>query len=129
MRSDSHMFFAGINIALDLIQSGKVQPLAVAAPKRIATLPNVPTFAEAGMPEFEYDAWFGVMAPASTPIAIRTKVSQDVATILRIAEVQKRLESQGVVTVVNAPQEFDALIRLDTERFGKMLREAGVAAN
>ena len=125
MRSDSHMFFAGINIALDLIQSGKVQALAVAAPKRIATLPNVPTFAEAGMPEFEYDAWFGVMAPASTPIAIRTKVSQDVATILRIAEVQKRLESQGVVTVVNAPQEFDALIRSDTERFGRMLRDAG----
>ena len=129
MRSDSHMFFAGINIALDLIQSGKVQALAVAAPKRLATLPNVPTFAEAGMPEFEYDAWFGVMAPASTPIAIRTKVSQDVATILRIAEVQKRLESQGVVTVVNAPQEFDALIRSDTERFGRMLREAGVTAN
>ncbi len=77
MRADSHMFFAGINIALDLIQSGKVRPLAVAAPKRIATLPSVPTFAEAGMPEFEYDAWFGVMAPANTPIAIRTKVSQD----------------------------------------------------
>ena len=50
-------------------------------PSGIATLPDVPTFAEAGMPEFEYDAWFGVMAPASTPIAIRTKVSQDVATI------------------------------------------------
>ena len=111
-----------------------MQPLAVAAPKRIAMLPNVPTFAEAGMPEFEYDAWFGVMAPASTPIAIRTKVSQDVATILRIAAGQRenhfiQQESQGVVTVVNAPQEFDALIRLDTERFGKMLREAGVAAN
>jgi len=74
MRADSHMFFAGINIALDLIQSGKVRPLAVAASKRIATLPAVPTFAEAGMPEFEYDAWFGVMAPTNTPIAIRTKV-------------------------------------------------------
>ena len=101
----------------------------MAAPKRIATLPAVPTFAEAGMPEFEYDAWFGVMAPANTPIAIRTKVSQDVATVLRTNEVQKRLESQGVVTVVNSPQEFDALIRSDTERFGGMLRAAGVAAN
>jgi tripartite-type tricarboxylate transporter receptor subunit TctC len=84
MRSDSHMFFAGINIALDLVQSGKVQPLAVAAPKRIRALPNVPTFAEAGMPEFEYDAWFGIMAPANTPVAIRNKVSQDVATILQM---------------------------------------------
>jgi tripartite-type tricarboxylate transporter receptor subunit TctC len=129
MRADSHMFFAGINIALDLIQSGKVRPLAVAASKRIATLPAVPTFAEAGMPEFEYDAWFGVMAPTNTPIAIRTKVGQDVAAVLRTAEVQRRLESQGVVTVVNAPQEFDALIRSDTERFGRMLRDAGVAAN
>jgi tripartite-type tricarboxylate transporter receptor subunit TctC len=129
MRSDSHMFFAGINIALDLIQSGKVQPLAVAAPKRIPTLPNVPTFAEAGMPEFEYDAWFGIMAPANTPVAIRNKVGQDVATILQMPEVQKRLESQGVVTIVSAPHAFDALIRADTDRFEKMLRQAGVVGN
>ena len=58
------------------------------------------------MPEFEYDAWFGVMAPANTPIAIRIKVSQDVAAVLRAAEVQKRWEGQGVVTVVNAPREM-----------------------
>jgi tripartite-type tricarboxylate transporter receptor subunit TctC len=129
MRSDSHMFFAGINIALDLIQSGKVLPLAVATSKRIATLPNVPTFSEAGMPEFEYDAWFGIMAPANTPDAIRSKVSQDVAAVLQLPDVQKRLESQGVVTIVSTPQAFDALIRSDTERFGKMLRDAGVVVN
>jgi len=129
MRSDSHMFFAGVNIALDLIQSGKVQPLAVATSKRIASLPNVPTFAEAGMPEFEYDAWFGIMAPARTPVGILSKVSQDVAAVLQMPDVQKRLESQGVVTVVNTPQAFDALIRSDTERLGKILREAGIAAN
>jgi len=123
------MFFAGINIALDLIQSGKVQPLAVATSKRIASLPNAPTFAEAGMPEFEYDAWFGIMAPANTPGAILGKVSRDVAAVLQMPDVQKRLESQGVVTVVSTPQAFDALIRSDTERFGKMLRDAGVAAN
>ncbi|MEA2945254.1 MAG: hypothetical protein QOI40_584 [Alphaproteobacteria bacterium] len=129
MRSDSHMFFAGINIALDLIQSGKVHPLAVATSKRIASLPSVPTFAEAGMPEFEYDAWLGIMAPADTPAAVLDKVSRDVDAILQLPDVRKRLESQGVITVVSTPQKFDMLIRSDTERFGKMLREAGVAAN
>jgi tripartite-type tricarboxylate transporter receptor subunit TctC len=129
MRSDSHMFFAGINIALDLIQSGKVHPLAVATSKRIASLPSVPTFAEAGMPEFEYDAWFGIMAPANTPAAVLDKVRRDVDAILQLPDVRKRLESQGVITVVSTPQKFDMLIRSDTERFGKMLREAGVAAN
>jgi tripartite-type tricarboxylate transporter receptor subunit TctC len=129
MRADSHMFFAGINIALDLIQSGKVQPLAVATPKRIATLPHVPTFAEAGMSEFVYDAWFGIMAPSNTPSAILSKVSRDVAAVLQMPDVQKRLESQGVVTVVSTPQAFDALIKSDTERFGKMLRDAGVVGN
>jgi tripartite-type tricarboxylate transporter receptor subunit TctC len=129
MRSDSHMFFAGINIALDLIQSGKVHPLAVATSKRIASLPSVPTFAEAGMPEFEYDAWFGIMAPANTPAAVLDKISRDVDAILQLPDVRKRLESQGVITVVSTPQKFDTLIRSDTERFGKMLREAGVAAN
>jgi tripartite-type tricarboxylate transporter receptor subunit TctC len=69
------------------------------------------------------------MAPANTSGAILSKVSQDVAAVLQMPEVQKRLESQGVVTVVSTPQAFDALIRSDTERFGKMLRDAGVAAN
>ena len=69
------------------------------------------------------------MAPANTPVVIRNKIGQDVATILQMPEVQKRLESQGVVTIVSAPHEFDALIRADTDRFEKMLRQAGVASN
>jgi tripartite-type tricarboxylate transporter receptor subunit TctC len=81
------------------------------------------------MPEFEYDAWFGIMAPASTTAAVLDKVSRDVDAILQLPDVRKRLESQGVITVVSTPQKFDMLIRSDTERFGKMLREAGVAAN
>jgi tripartite-type tricarboxylate transporter receptor subunit TctC len=98
-----------------------VQPLAVATPKRIPTLPNVPTFAEAGMPEFEYDAWFGIMAPANTPAAIRDKVSQDVATILRMPDVQKRLESQGVVTIVSAPARVR---RVDPSRHRSVRKNA-----
>ena len=94
MRADSHMFFAGINIALDLIDPERCRPLA-AAPQAVATLPAVPTFAGAGLPEFEYDAWFGIMAPANTPIAIRTKVSQDVATILRTPRFRSGWKAKG----------------------------------
>ena len=73
IRNDAQMFFTFWNVGSDLIQSGKIRALAVTTPKRLPTLPDVPTFAEAGMPEFSYDAWFGLLAPAGTPSAIVTR--------------------------------------------------------
>jgi tripartite-type tricarboxylate transporter receptor subunit TctC len=126
MRGDAQLSMAFLGTALSFIQSGKVRALAIATPQRSPSLPDVPTFAEAGMSEYKYDSWFGLMAPAKTPAPILKKVSDDVAAVMKDPEVQKRLESLGAVPAANSPEQFDAIIRADADRYGKMLKAAGI---
>jgi tripartite-type tricarboxylate transporter receptor subunit TctC len=126
MRGDSQMSLAFLGTALPFIQSGKVRALAIATDTRNAALPDVPTFAEAGLPEYHYDSWFGIMAPAGTPAPIVKKINEDIASILKLPEVQERWKTVGAVPVVTTPEQFNAIIRADTERYNKLLKAAGM---
>jgi tripartite-type tricarboxylate transporter receptor subunit TctC len=128
MRGDAQLSMAFLGTSLSFIQSGKVRALAIATPQRSSSLPDVPTFAEAGMPEYRYDSWFGVLAPAKTPAPILKKVSGDIASVLKGADVQQKLQTLGAVPVGNTPEQFDAIIRSDADRYGKLLQAAGVGA-
>lgn len=127
MRNDAQMFFTLWNVGADLIQAGKLKALAVTADKRLPSLPNVPTFAEAGMPEFSYDAWFGLLAPAGTPPAIVDKINADVAAVIALPDIQQRLAQQGVTFTPNNAKAFTATIASDAARFKTMFDAAGVA--
>jgi tripartite-type tricarboxylate transporter receptor subunit TctC len=129
IRGDVQMYFAPIPNARELSTAGKVRALAINSDKRAPQLPDVPTIAEAAVPDYKYESWFGLMAPAGTPRAILTKVSQDVATVLEMADVREKLTAYGSVPAPTTPEQFDAIIKSDTERYGKVLRDAGVAAN
>jgi tripartite-type tricarboxylate transporter receptor subunit TctC len=122
IRGDVAMAFTFYNVGGDLIQSGKIRGLAVTGAKRLAGLPDVPTFREAGLPEFQYDAWFGILAPAATPKPIVVKVSEAVAAVLQMPEVKARFEPQGVELISSPPDKFDAVIRTDAERYGKIIK-------
>ena len=121
MRGDTDFFFSPASVSDELILTGKVAALAVTGKTRVGSLPKVPTFAEAGMPEFQYDAWFGLLAPAGTPKAIRDKVSQDIAKVLASPDVRDRLAKQGTVVASSTPEEFDAVLKSDTELYSKVL--------
>ena len=86
-----------ISVGGDLIQSGKLRGVAVTGDKRLAGLPDVPTFREAGLPEFNYDPWFGLMVPSTTPAPLVAKISQDIADVLKLADLRERFEKTGVV--------------------------------
>jgi tripartite-type tricarboxylate transporter receptor subunit TctC len=126
MRGDSQLSLAFMGNALPFIQSGKVRALAIATSKRNPQLPDVPTFAEAGMPDYHYVSWFGFFAPAGTPPAIIKKINADIVAVLKLPDVQTRLQTIGAVAVTDAPAEFDGVIRADTERYGKLLKAAGI---
>ena len=128
IRGDVQMYFAPIPNARELAAAGKVRALAINSDKRAPQLADVPTIAEAAVPDYRYESWFGLMAPAGTPRAILTKVSQDVAVVLKMADVGDRLTKYGSIPAPNTPEQFDAIIKSDTERYGKVLRDAGVAA-
>jgi tripartite-type tricarboxylate transporter receptor subunit TctC len=103
-----------------------VRAIAIATAKRHPSLPDVPTLAEAGLPEYHYDSWFGFMAPAGTPAPILKKISEDIAAVLKLPDVQARWQTIGALAVTDTPEQFDAVIRADTERYGKLLKAAGI---
>jgi len=129
IRGDVQMYFAPIPNAKELSIAGKVRAIAINSDKRAPQLPDVPTIAEAAVPSYKYESWFGMMAPAGTPPAVLTKVSEDIAQALKMPDVVEKLTTYGSIPAPNTPAQFDAIIKSDTERYGKVLRDAGVAAN
>jgi tripartite-type tricarboxylate transporter receptor subunit TctC len=126
LRNDTQVYFASATFSPDLITSKKIKVLAVSSAKRAPRLPDVPTAGESGVPGYVYDSWFGVMAPAGTPAAILNKVSADIASVLKMPDVVKAIDNQGLVVRTQSPAEFDKLITSEAERYGKILREAGI---
>ena len=108
------------------IRDGKVVALGVSTPKRSPTLPDVPTMAETGYPGGEYNFWVGVLAPAGTPKPILDKVSADIGQALHLPDVNEKMVKQGQIPIWNTPEQFTAIIKSDTERYGKILQDAGV---
>ena len=78
------------------------------------------------MPKYKYESWFGVFAPAGTPEPILTKISEDIAKVLEMPDVKEKLLAQGSIPAPTAPREFDVISKADTERYGKLLKEAGI---
>lgn len=116
MRGDTQMCLATINVAVDLIQTGKVRALAVSGKTRSQSLPEVPTFAESGMPEFEYEAWFGLLAPANTANPILSKINEDVVAIVQSDEIARLLANQGATAVASTPEQLNKALRAESDQ-------------
>jgi tripartite-type tricarboxylate transporter receptor subunit TctC len=125
IRGDVAMAFTFFNVGGDLIQGGKLRALAVTGNKRMPQLPDVPTFAEAGLPEFTYDAWFGILVPAGTPKPIVDKISKDIAAAVQAPDMKARFEPQGAELVSSTPEKFSEVLRTDTERYGALFPKQG----
>jgi len=126
IRNDVQMYMAPIPATQDLSAAGKVKAIAINSAKRVPQLPDVPTVAET-LPGYKYESWFGVLAPAGTPQAILTKVSEDIAKVLEMTDVREKLLAQGSIPAPTTPAEFDAINKSDTERYGKILKDAGIS--
>lgn len=112
--------------SLPHIRSGKLKPIAITGKNRLASLPDVPTFAEAGLPEYDVQLWFGVIAPAGTPKDIISKLSKEIARILALPDVKENLSLQGLEPFAASPDQFGALIRADLDKYGKVIKGAGI---
>ncbi len=111
------------------VASGKLKLLGVASAKRPPSLPNVPTIAEGGVPGFDLDIWFGVSAPAKTPPALVALLTKEISEIVQQADVQERIRKVGLSPAFADGAAFREQIRSDHERFGKIIREAGIKPN
>jgi tripartite-type tricarboxylate transporter receptor subunit TctC len=120
------LFFDAVITATPQIRAGKIRALATASAKRLAILPDVPSMAEAGYPGIEADFWFALFVPAGSPPAVVQRLNQEFGKAMHSPEVKARFSEQGLDIVTSTPEELSALIRADTERLGKVVREAGV---
>ncbi len=119
-------FFVSYSSVLSFVQAGKVRALAVTSEKRLAALPDVPTMAEAGFPDFVNSAWFGLVAPAQTPPAIVDKLNAAFTQAIRDPEIVKQMVDQGADGEANTPAQFAAFIGAEIERYGKIVAAAGL---
>jgi tripartite-type tricarboxylate transporter receptor subunit TctC len=108
---------------MTMVKAGKLRPLAVMHKQRIASLPEVPTAAEAGLPELDYKTWFGMWGPAGMPADVVAKISGALKEALEREDVRAQLEKGGVEAAFSTPQQFDAMFRADQVRWNKILGE------
>lgn len=107
------------------IRAGKIRPLAVASAKRVAQLPDVPTTAEAGLPNFEWSAWTGLLAPHGTPAEIVARLSAETAKALETKEVREILANQGIEPAGNTSEQFAAFIDVEVEKWSRAVKASG----
>ena len=108
------------------IQAGRLRALAVASAKRQPQLPDVPTMQESGVPDFEVNSWYGVCAPAGTPVALLDKLNADIHSVLRIPEVEQRLTQLGMPPAPTTREEFDQFIRAEIARWAQVIKDARI---
>lgn len=114
------LLFTFVSSAKPLLEAGKIRPIAVAAEKRLESLPDVPTFAEAGVPNVVAKLWIGLMAPKGTAPAVNEKMAQTVNELLRSPEMRARLEPQSLVVRGGTPAEFHKMIADDVARWREL---------
>ena len=117
--------FAQMATVRPQIASGKLRVLAVATASRAQAMPDVPTVAEAGVPGFKADVWFGVVAPAGTPADIIAKLNQELVAIMHLPDVDEQLRRQGIEPMTSTPEEFAAFLRAEIRKWGELVRKTG----
>jgi tripartite-type tricarboxylate transporter receptor subunit TctC len=113
-------------LSLGALQGNRLRALAVTSAQRISLLPEVPTMKESGVPDFEVNSWYGLVAPAGTPAAILDKINADMHTALRSQDVEKRMQDVAMPPSPTTRQEFDQFVRGEVARWARVIKEAGI---
>ncbi|MDH5534466.1 MAG: tripartite tricarboxylate transporter substrate binding protein [Betaproteobacteria bacterium] len=123
------MVVVGVATSAPHVKAGKLRALATLTTERTDTFPDVPTIVEAGLPWFTVDTWYVLMAPAGTPPEIINRLNAEFTKIVKSPDTRKQLAGRGAEPVTSTPEEADRFIKSETERWGKVVRQAGAKAN
>jgi tripartite-type tricarboxylate transporter receptor subunit TctC len=126
LSAEVQLGFNNILAVLPHVNGGKLKAIAVTSPKRAAAVPNVPTLAESGVTGYEATSWNGMFAPAKTPRPIINKVHGEVVKALNLPDVREKLVAMGSDPVGSTPEEFYAHIKVELERWGKVIRDNNI---
>ncbi|MGZ8203115.1 MAG: Bug family tripartite tricarboxylate transporter substrate binding protein [Burkholderiales bacterium] len=128
LSGEAHLTYSSIPTILPHVRSGRVRALGVGNAKRIPSLPDFPTIAEAGLPGYEAYAWGGMIGPANMPPAIVQRLSKEIVEILKLKDVSERLLSEGTVPTPMGPEEFTAYMKSELKKWGDVVKMANIKA-
>ncbi len=120
------MAFFDMPILLPQVKAGKLKPIAVASPARVASAPDVPTTIESGMPQLQAENWYGMVAPAKTPADVVGALNKAAVEAAKDPEVVSKLSSQGAILVGDSPEHFRSFIATETDKWAKVIKDAGI---
>lgn len=120
--------FNSMPLLLTQVKAGKIKMIAVTSARRADAVPDVPTIAESGVPGYDVNGWYGVVAPARTPTPIISKLNSEIVRILRTPEVRQQLKNEGGEAVGNSPEQFAEVIRADIDKWVRLVRTADIKA-
>lgn len=117
--------FTSLPSVAGMIRSGQVRPLALTSARRVASFQDIPTMAESGLPGFDVNPWFGLMAPSSTPPELVRKLNADVREVLGNKDVVDKFAAQGAEPLVTTPEQFAAIVKADIAKWSEVVRVSG----
>jgi tripartite-type tricarboxylate transporter receptor subunit TctC len=120
------MVFLDLPILLPQIKAGKLKPIAVGAPQRVPSAPDVPTTTEVGMPNLQTENWYGMVAAAHTPAPIVAALNKATVEAMKDPAVVSKLSSQGANLIGDTPEQFGTFIASETKKWAKVIKDAGV---
>ena len=129
MAGQVQMFFNSPSSTFPYVKSGKLKALAMTGEVRFPALPNVPTFTESGLPNFDVKSWHAILAPPGTPKAIVDLLAAEVAKMLAMPDTVERLASVGLTPFISTPEQLAALMRSETIRYGEVIKAANIKAD
>jgi len=123
------LMFSSAVAMLPNVKQGKVRAIAMTGAKRSPAIPDIPTVAESGVPDFEAGSWYGILAPAGVSRAIIDRLNKEVVAAVKSQEIQQRLVSEAVIPIGSSPKEFSDHIRKELARAAKVIKESGAKFN
>jgi len=116
----------GLTVQLPHVRSGQLQALAVTGARRTASVPDIPTIAEAGLPGYEFNGWTGLAAPAGTPKEVVERLNAEIAKIAATPEARGWFDAGGAEAGIQSPEAFGEFIQAEHTKWGKVIRAAGI---
>ena len=126
LAGDVAMVMTGVPAVVSLVKAGKLRVVVITGRKRVPSMPEVQTMAEAGYPDAEIVVWYGMVAPAATPKPIINRLNRELVKVINMPDVSAMFTKQGVDPEPNSPEEFAKIIRDDYARWTKVIRSAGI---
>lgn len=128
-RGRVQLTFDTVAASIPQVSAGKLNPIAVTTGRRFEALPNVPTFAEAGLAGFDLASWNALMAPRGTPREVIDLIDGHVNAVLGEPEIRKRLTELGIQPMTGTPEQLAAFVRTEAQKWGDLVRQAKIVAD